>query len=142
MRELRPCTHCRRHVDAAEHACPFCDGALTAAEPRPLFGAWRSRAAVFASSAALAAAACSKPKATTETGSGSAPISQTADATVIAVDSPASDAAVAIDAPLDAAPPVDAAVKHPRPDAAEAVRIRDHHNPKPYGAPPARRRIV
>lgn len=30
---LLPCTHCRRHVDAATAACPFCGKALALAAP-------------------------------------------------------------------------------------------------------------
>ena len=28
MRSLKPCPACRRHVDSAESACPFCEAAL------------------------------------------------------------------------------------------------------------------
>ena len=114
MSELRPCTACDRHVAIDESSCPFCAAALAPAVPRPRIRGRLSRAAVFAS-ATLAVAACGggKPKGSTNT----------------STTPPTADAGVE-PAPADA------------PEVVSPHREPDHISPKPYGAPPARRRVV
>jgi len=112
MLDLQPCTACRRHVAITEVACPFCRASLGEGEARPRPLGRLSRAAVFAS-ATLAAAACGgKTKPEPNTNP-----ARTADAGV---------------------------TETPAPDAAEPVREDPERNPvkMPYGAPPARRRVV
>lgn len=116
MIELRPCSECQRHVAITETTCPFCRVSLVAAEPRSLVRGRLSRAAVFASATLATTAACGggKPKVDhKDTGSNT----------------------VQADA---------GTTEPPKPDAApaEPERIPDHMQPKPYGAPPARRRVV
>lgn len=164
--QLRVCVGCRRHVGIRETACPFCACALPAAPPPRAVRFGRvSRAAVF--SAALVA--CSKepakqappPPAQGSDGSdGSDDLEKLLDRQVQVVEVPdAAAAAEPADAAVEqAATPVDAGV----PDAGAVVkkkrrqqkqkadelelqkqRVIDHrHMAKPYGAPPARRRIV
>jgi hypothetical protein len=57
---LVPCTACHRHAFAAEPACPFCGGTLSA--PRPVLSttARVTRAAIMAGTMAVAACGPSK----------------------------------------------------------------------------------
>ena len=164
---MTPCSACARHVKHDETACPFCGAPFVAPAPRSARVIGRvTRAAVF--SAALVA--CHKqeePKPAPKTGSaehldqdfnqllGSAEVQQApADAAV----------AVAADAAIDAgksdeertrelqhAQQVEQQQKQHADDERrrrelEQQRLRDQenmmHNAKPYGAPPARRRVV
>jgi hypothetical protein len=162
MSELVPCPGCRRHVVVDERACPFCARALPALRPQRVSLTGRvSRAAVFA-----AVAACSKsdkpnpPPAAH--GSGSDDLEKLLDYEPRAAEHPdavAKDAAIAIDAPaladagVDAALP-DAGVKKKKKRVQQQQQINDqlvapppppwdpNNIPKPYGAPPARKRIV
>jgi hypothetical protein len=116
MTDLVPCTACHRHVALVERLCPFCATELPLAERRAAnagFGRL-SRAAVFAG-AALATTACGgKKKPDTMDNNNN----QTA----------------TVDAAVEQAPP-------PPPDQVDTVKP-DHIEAKPYGAPPARRRLV
>ncbi len=119
MPDLRPCTGCQRHVENSESACPFCGVALAHAEPRPRFTSKLTRAAIFAS-ATLATTACggkSKP----DTGN--------------KVVQPARDDA-GVEADAAGVPDVDVDPRH-RGGGRDPNGI-----PMPYGAPPARRRVV
>jgi hypothetical protein len=153
---LQPCVACGRHVRVEDAACPFCGAPVDEAEPRPSLRGRVSRAAVFA---AASLAACGSHDAKPAEGSadnvmvsgyGAAPVpldkrdAAVADApAAVAID--AAPVAAPVDAPVDAAPidaaPIDAA---PRRDAGAAHPDAGpiHHIAKPYGAPPARRRIV
>ena len=161
MSELAPCPGCRRHVVVGERSCPFCAHALPPLRAQRVSLTGRvSRAAVFA-----AVAACSKDKPKPPPpppAHGSDDLEKMLDDQPRAAEHPdavASDAAIAIDAPaladagVDAAPP-DAGVKKKK----HRVQQQQHDDgqlvapppppwdpnniPKPYGAPPARRRIV
>jgi hypothetical protein len=121
MPDLRPCTACQRHVELRETACPFCSAALQPAEPRSPFAGKITRAAVFASAtlAAVGAGAC---------GGSKKPDTNTNTNTVV---QPARDDAGVADAAE--APPVLEERHHSR---------NPNNTPMPYGAPPARRRVV
>ena len=113
MSDLRPCPECRRHVRIDESACPFCAAALAAVAPPTLPVGRLTRAAVFTAGAALAVGAgCGSKQPSAQD-----PIDNTVTTSVDA-----------------GAEPIDA----------EPVReaIPDHDIPMPYGAPPARERIV
>lgn len=56
MIELTPCSACSRHVRVDADACPFCGAAVAATEPRSMPRGRLTRAAVFAAGTALAAA--------------------------------------------------------------------------------------
>jgi hypothetical protein len=155
--QLRVCVGCRRHVGIRETACPFCGCALPVPPaPRAVRIGRVSRAAVF--SAALVA--CSNeptkqaPPPSAQGSDGTDDLEELLDHQPHVVEVP--DAAPMVE-PIDAAveqvaSPVDAGV----PDAGTAVKkkrrqqqtiekqqiIERRHMAKPYGAPPARRRIV
>ncbi len=137
---LIACTGCRRHVRASESTCPFC-GARVDGAPRSVPLGRRSRAAIFASAATLAA--CGGKKQEPPASGSSAPAPTPTPTTQAADAAPTPDAALA-----DAAPPPDAApVDAGKPDAPvhhlkHVPPPHDHPIPKPYGAPPARRRVV
>ncbi|HEY5922735.1 MAG TPA: hypothetical protein VIV11_13740 [Kofleriaceae bacterium] len=157
MSKLAPCPGCKRHVATRETACPFCARALAPRRAQHIVLIGRvSRAAVF--SAALAACTEEKPKpAPVPPAQGSDDLEKLLDHQPRPVEPAAapSDAAIS-DAALaesDAAIVVDAGV---RPDAGVVKKKKkkqtpeeviqkpdfDHHKAMPYGAPPARRRIV
>ena len=118
MAELRPCTECRRHVSIDERVCPFCGAGLIAATPTPtrvMLGRV-SRAAVFAS-AALATSACGKPTRS------NVPVPQQLP------DAGMKDA------------PTGTQYETP-PDAQSKAEPEPSPVKMPYGAPPARRRVV
>jgi hypothetical protein len=117
MLALEPCPHCQRHVAITEAACPFCAGALPTMAPRTFGLRGMSRAAVFAG--ATLATACGGAKHPVEAQHVARPPAMTADAGVASA-----DAATAPDEIVPTSP------------------IYDHQIPKPYGAPPARRRVV
>ncbi|MDB4956377.1 MAG: hypothetical protein JWO36_3946 [Myxococcales bacterium] len=113
MIELRPCGECQRHVAVTESACPFCAAVLAAPAPRDLPLGRLSRAAVFAAGA-LAASAC---------GGKAKPADHVQNV-------PTADAGVTPDAPKP-------------PERIETGPMGGDHTPaRPYGAPPARRRLV
>jgi hypothetical protein len=114
MPDLHPCPACHRHVAATESACPFCGAAQPTRVPIEVPRGRLSRAAVFAAGTTLVAAAAAGcgGKTKPDTNTGG----QVADAAT------AESEADAADTP----PP-------PPPDDIQ---------PMPYGAPPARRRVV
>jgi len=132
MSDLQPCKACARHVRADDDACPFCQAPIRHRDVRPqLPGGRLTRAAVFAG-----AIGAIGPTATTDAAAARAD----AAAAVIA------DAAIPDAALPDAALP-DAAPKKKRPRAKPDAAVKLSHPdrapiPKPYGAPPARRRLV
>lgn len=117
MIDLKPCGECQRHVAVTDSACPFC-GAATQPSSSHLIALGRlSRAAVFFTGAALAASACggkTKP----------------------------------VDTHVDQAAASDAGVGKSDAPAVEPEENNQHRHPggggqnMPYGAPPARRRLV
>jgi hypothetical protein len=117
MSDLRPCPQCRRHVRIAEPKCPFCAAELELAPARPLPVGRLTRAAVFAGAALASACGGAQGK-----GGGTPTGGEAADAAVTEAP-PAPDAEAAQTPPT---PPV----------------YPDHQIPKPYGAPPARARLV
>lgn len=154
MTALAPCPACKRHIATHERACPFCAHALPVlrAEHKSVIGRV-TRAAVF--SAALAACSNDKPKQPPPApAQGSDDLEKMLDHdghTVdhAAVPPPADAAIVEPDAAVvDAGLPPDAGVvKKKKKKKVEQVQetitpIDPRHLAKPYGAPPARRRIV
>jgi len=113
MAELRPCAECRRHVSVDERECPFCSAALTAVVPTRVVLGRVSRAAVFAS-AALATTACGPAKRSNVPAPQQLP-----------------DAAVKLP---DETKQTDQQPEKTEPEPSPAKM--------PYGAPPARRRVV
>jgi hypothetical protein len=115
MTRLTPCPSCRRHVRAGAEPCPFCGSREEREAPRPLppAGLRLTRAAVFAGALAACGSTTGKQQ------QGAEPV----DAGLV---SNAQD--------LDA---------NTTPDARLApVKPPDNHCCKPYGAPPARIRLV
>jgi hypothetical protein len=113
MSDLRPCVECRRHVSIAEHACPFCGAAREPAAAAGQRFKRVSRAAVFAG-AALASTACGGKKPKTDT-----------------IDN------------QQGAMQADGGVPQTPPDNTDPNDPNNPNNiPMPYGAPPARRRVV
>lgn len=153
MSDLRPCTECSRHIRVADPACPFCGAGNDAPFTPPRMPAGRlSRAAIFAGALATGAAACgTNPEpidpADNETTGDDQVLQQhdtTTDTTDNVTPAPPPDAMMAAPPPV-----VDAmvAAKPPPPppaDAGVAVHPKwdPNHIPKPYGAPPARKRLV
>ena len=154
MSELQPCEACRRHIRITEQACPFC--AEQVARRSPLGSA---RSVILASALAGASAlGCSDERPATKA---PPPVDEP-----VAVEKPVEDdplVAMPYGAPpppviADAAPVADAAPDAGAPDAAAKKKKRKAKTkvikaPKPdpapvpipnmpYGAPPARHRIV
>jgi hypothetical protein len=123
MSELQPCTHCSRHVRASDDVCPFCQTPIESRQIRPQLGPGRfTRAAIFAG-AIGAIGACDKGQ----------------DAQEPQPPPPVVSDAGAVEGDGEFAEPP------PAPDAApvESDRVPEREMvPKPYGAPPARRRLV
>jgi hypothetical protein len=167
--ELRPCTACKRHVRASATTCPFCDVALAPGRAQYVRPRALARAAVF--SAALVGCKDHKPPAPKPVpAQGSDDLENLLDQQARTADHPATapgDAAVQVATPDDAAVAavvVDAGIdpkvlydkkrqaeerkKHVqeiqqrRHEAIDNGDVREHINAKPYGAPPARRRVV
>lgn len=162
MTELAPCPSCKRHVAVHETRCPFCAVAISGLRAMHRVPGRLARAAVF--TAALAA--CSDPKPAgpppaTGSAQGSDDLEELLDHGTPVEHAMPSDAAVAdaiVDAAVDAGVPVDAGLSQEERDAREGRREAwrrqkrkemeerkkrlDHLNAKPYGAPPARRRVV
>ena len=164
MSSLAPCPACKRHVRIGVTSCPFCAAPLPALRSRNLMPRALTRAAIF--SAALAGCQDKKPApapapgaeigssahvvddappiadaAETPTGSGGSAMGS-------ATGSAADDAGVADAGVADAGTGSKAAI-----DKARALKVKQEkdreqremlqrHMAKPYGAPPARRRIV
>ena len=127
--ELAPCSSCRRHVEVSEVRCPFCDATLSSLRAQRFEPASLTRAAIFGA----AVAACSTPKSTpTPTEQNVQPVAAQLDASVPPI-------ATTPDAPPDAAVPDAAVVDAGVPIKPKAIRKPPN---KPYGAPPARRRLV
>jgi hypothetical protein len=161
MTDLRPCTECSRHVRVDEAACPFCGGDNTAPFTPPRIPTGRlTRAAIFASALATGgAAACgTNPEPvdpTDDQTTGDDKIMQqdgTTD-TTNTTPAPTPDAMMAappaaVDAMMAAQPPppapVDAgvAIDTNTDVVPDKVEWNPNHIPKPYGAPPARKRLV
>jgi hypothetical protein len=163
MLELVPCVACSRHVSIRETSCPFCGGSLPARRARFAVPRGFARAAVF--SAALASCESkgndAKPAAPTVQ-QGSDDLEKMLDPSgevgstqprAVTPDAAVADAAAAVDAGTDAG--IDAAVAPKKkverkrkqhvddePVAVPDPYPREHQIPKPYGAPPARRRVV
>ena len=115
MQELRPCSRCRRHIDARERVCPFCG----------VFGRL-SRAGAIAGLTLATATACGGTKPKTEP----PPIDNQQQQSQTTI-----DAGVETETPPD--PDLDA-------DGYDRRLHRGNNgNAKmPYGAPPRARRIV
>jgi hypothetical protein len=166
---LRPCVTCKRHVRAGASICPFCDASLPRGGDRYTTPGAFTRAAVF--SAALAGCSDHKqPPAPTQGSAAQSDEDleklldyQPRTAEHPMHDATPVDAAVQIAEPVDAAMPVDAGVdqqalkkkreqerlrrieqQRREQEQLQQVEVRehDHINAKPYGAPPARRRVV
>jgi hypothetical protein len=148
-----PCPACKRHVATHEVACPFCAHRFTPRAQHIALVGRVSRAAVF--SAALAACSNDKPPPP------AAPPAQGSDDLEQLLDKQGNAVEPTAPPPIDAAVPepdtavVDAGVadagvviKKKRRQQKEAVEklpdtLPDRIiNAKPYGAPPARRRLV
>lgn len=163
MLELVPCPACRRHVALGERGCPFCGAAIRAARAQRFVPRALTRAAVF--SAALAA--CESGSRTTAPASAPVPqqgsaadddLEKLLDTDQRVVEHPVqtppppppalSDAGVPTDAAVVDATPKRTKTRRQKQDTKQAVdivpdEIIDHrHLAKPYGAPPARRRVV
>jgi hypothetical protein len=125
MIDLRPCSACRRHVRVDASACPFCGAPAEAAQARSMPRGRLTRAAVFAAGTALAGAAagCGGSEAADDqdgyetTGGG-----DTGGGGDVIVDDTGGGGDVE-DTEDDYPPP-------------------DHDVAMPYGAPPARSRLV
>lgn len=158
MSELAVCPQCKRHVRVVAAQCPFCATALVGLRARNVIPRAFTRAAIF--SAALAGCHDHKkaPEPTAGSAIGSAPAPVAADAAAgpgsdtsgsnagspvnafATADAGPADAGVA----TDARPPIDPKVLKQERDELRK-KIREEHLKqmnKPYGAPPARRRIV
>jgi hypothetical protein len=158
MLELVPCVTCQRHVSVRETSCPFCAVSLPLRRARYAIPRGFARAAVF--SAALASCSSSKDREATPAGSavqqGSDDLEKMLDPShdPSARRAPLADAAVAdaeladaaVDAAIDAG--VDAGVARKKKKVEHTRKlnpddiIRDQVPDMPYGAPPARRRVV
>jgi hypothetical protein len=128
--QLSPCPACKRHVAIEATSCPFCEAALappaTNVDPARL-----SRAAVFAFGAATVAStvlgACWTNKSEPQH------VQQQTAVTPDAAVAPTPDAVVGID---DPDPDRGQYQNHPCVDTPQGPMCA------PYGAPPARRRLV
>ena len=107
------CERCNRHVRESDACCPFCSTEVTAA-PHRFAPARVTRAMVFAAATIAGTAGCDK---------GTKPKAPPATT------------------PKDAAQAIDAAQAQP-PDSGTTETPDPHPLPAPYGAPPARRRLV
>ncbi len=159
MTALAPCAACKRHIATREITCPFCGHAGSRPRVQHVALVGRvTRAAIF--SAALVACSDDKPKpALAPPAQGSDDLEKLLDHEGSEVTHP--EAPPAIDASIatpDAAP-IDAGVLTPDAGVVRKKRrqqqkqqqieekvdvnvIDQRHMAKPYGAPPARRRIV
>ena len=146
MIDLDPCPECHRHVSVAEPACPFCGIALDRRLAQPFARHRLSRAAVFVAGAALGACWTSKP-ATEPHDRADQQITPPADAAETATGhhfaTPPGDAGVAA-VPIDA-PPIPRTNQQQNNFHSHGCYSPGNGQPPvcaPYGAPPARRRLV
>jgi len=167
---MTPCSSCARHVRHGETACPFCGEPFVAPAPRSVALIGRvTRAAVF--SAALAGCAKhEQPKPAPHAGSaenldqdfnqlvGSAEQGSAVAQTIDAAAPDAAQVAVPVDAMTDEErtrqlQKQQQAIENKKQQERERrehekmveqqqLQNQQHWNAKPYGAPPARRRIV
>jgi hypothetical protein len=165
MNSLAPCPSCKRHVRVGVASCPFCATSLPVLRARNSVPRALTRAAIF--SAALAGCQTKSKAPSPSAGSATAPVQHVADDAAPAPVADAAEAmgsatgsagsatgsagsaAVADDAGLaDAGVGSADALKQRKLDRLHEKRDRktiDHverQMAKPYGAPPARRRIV
>ena len=164
MNPLAPCPSCQRHVRVGAASCPFCATTLPALRARNIVPRALTRAAIF--SAALAGcqskSTAPNPSAgSAATGSAvqhvaddapSAPVADAAEAMGSATGSAtgsAGSAAVADDAGVADAGVTKASAEELKKRKLERLHEKRHkveaverQMAKPYGAPPARRRIV
>jgi hypothetical protein len=175
--ELVVCSGCRRHVDAGEERCPFCDAAVTARPQRASVRGRLSRAAVFSAALVACESKQAPPKPAPpppQQQQGSDDLEKMLDgdqhvadrvaptpppapndaalADAGAIDSSTIDAGVTVDAGMDRAKILEHKRRErirreqhdrERRDERPPPPPLDHMNvPKPYGAPPARRRRV
>jgi len=172
MSELVPCPACMRHVTMHEIACPFCARALPAPRAQRAYVIGRvTRAAVFSAALAACSSDKPKQEPPPAKGSDDLEklLDEKPEKVEHPDVVPPADAAEALAQTVDAAVTSDAGVdveaqkkklaerkklaeqKKREAERREAERLRAQeellrndqiHNAKPYGAPPARRRIV
>jgi hypothetical protein len=162
MSPLAPCPSCKRHVRVGVASCPFCATTLSALRARNSLPRALTRAAIF--SAALAGCQNKSNAPAPTAGSATAgsavqhvaddaaaaPVADAAEAMGSALGSgtgSAGSAAVADDAGVaDAGVPSAAELKKRKLERLHEKRTKTEHverqMAKPYGAPPARRRMV
>jgi hypothetical protein len=120
MTRLLPCPSCHRHVRVDSQSCPFCAAAVAFESeppaPAPALGRL-TRAAVFAGAALVSTAAA---------GCGGSPTK---------VENPKVENVPDASTEGGATAEADAAVP-------QVPDVQDHQNAMPYGAPPARDRLV
>jgi hypothetical protein len=159
MSHLRSCTSCNRHVLSTDVACPFCAAALDidARAPAALPRLGRAALIAFAASA-VACGGESRPVPTepTTTSTASASAAPTTDlgtapsasaaATATATATATASAVASAAAPADAGAVKDAGAAKdagkPKTAVTATATATVHNMAKPYGAPPARDRIV
>jgi hypothetical protein len=148
MTTFAPCPACKRHVATRELACPFCSHRFTPRAQHIALVGRVSRAAVF--SAALAACSNDKPPPPSQPAAqGSDDLEKLLDKDGTTVEHPTAPPPIDAAAPepdaaiVDAGVPDAGVIKKKRRPREEAVKVPDRiQNAKPYGAPPARRRLV
>lgn len=125
---LLPCTHCRRHVDAATAACPFCGGALALVAPAPRLVCERlRRGAVVALGASAILVGCSSGDTAAAPPYGIAPYDAAVDASKDATTDAEADTSAADTSAADG----DSA------DGGDAADTRETGIAPPYGIPPS-----
>jgi hypothetical protein len=147
--DLRPCSSCARHVRVDEDACPFCTAGLEPAHAQNVAPRIRGRAALFFATLA----ACGSGDKPADPPPKPVPADAAAQPAVVdaAAIAPVADAGVAAE-PADAAvAPADEETKRKWREA-QQKRLEKQRVPvpktripppnKPYGAPPARKRVV
>lgn len=167
MTDLAPCPACKRHVRIGVASCPFCAAALPVLRARNFAPGALTRAAIFTAALAGCQSKSNAPNPTAGSAAAGSAVQQVADDAAPApvadaaeamgsASGSAGSAAVADDAGIADAGVADDAGAGSGSAAAEALRKRkldrlhqkrdkvdiERHMAKPYGAPPARRRIV
>ncbi|HUS29615.1 MAG TPA: hypothetical protein VMZ53_13975 [Kofleriaceae bacterium] len=153
--ELSPCPACKRHVRIAAASCPFCATRLPVLQARRAIPRSLTRAAIF--SAALAGCQTKQSAPAPSAGSAApivappAPVADAADMPITGSNAGsavvADDASVAADAAA-AGSGVGSALRQEKlhrlkEKRTQHIKIPDERQmAKPYGAPPARRRVV
>jgi hypothetical protein len=133
MSPLRECQECHRHIRLSESVCPFCSQAVSASSSRsPL------RAAIFAGAIAGASAmGCGDAKPAVEDPSDTTDSVQVGQSDAMFA-SPVDSETVDGESQEERDEEVD-----PRENWDRKRRVSDPNQPPmPYGAPPARRRLV